>query len=91
MPKCDFIEITLQHGCTLVNLLHIFRKPFPKKPSGVLLLSFYLRIYRPTQQDWLHYDLRKSVVNSMAKNWIPNSFPDKYFFDVTTKVKWTSC
>ena len=29
---CNFIEITLQHGCSPVNLLHIFRTPFPKKP-----------------------------------------------------------
>ena len=35
MAKCDFnkvvsnfIEIALQHGCSPVNLLHIFKKPF---------------------------------------------------------------
>ena len=46
MPKCDFnkvarnfIEITLRHGCSHVNLLHIFRIPFPKNNSGGLLLS----------------------------------------------------
>ena len=45
MPKCDFnkvasnfIEITLRHGCSLVNLLQIFRTPFPKNTSGRLLL-----------------------------------------------------
>ena len=42
MPKCDlqsnFIEITLRHGCSLVYLLHIFRTPFTKNPSGWLLL-----------------------------------------------------
>ena len=53
MPKCDcrnvisiklrsnFIEITL-HGCSPVNLLHIFRTPFTKNTSGWLLLSRYL-------------------------------------------------
>ena len=47
MPKCsfnkvawNFIEITLQHGCTPVNLLHIFRTPFLKNTSGGLLLKF---------------------------------------------------
>ena len=37
MLKCDFkkvtkrnIEITLRYGCFPVNLLHIFRTPFPK-------------------------------------------------------------
>ena len=37
MPKCDFncnfIEITLQHGCSPVNLQHIFRTPFTKNTS----------------------------------------------------------
>ena len=35
---CNFIEIALQPGCSPVNLLHIFRTPFPKKTSGWLLL-----------------------------------------------------
>ena len=33
-------EITLCHGCSSVNLLHIFRTPFPKNTSGWLPLSF---------------------------------------------------
>ena len=32
------IEITLQHGCLSVNLLHIFRVRFLKNTSGALLL-----------------------------------------------------
>ena len=47
MPKRDFnkvalqlIEITLQHGCSLVNLLHIFRTTFTKNTSRWLLLTF---------------------------------------------------
>ena len=35
---CNFIEIALRHGCSTVNLLHIFRIPFPKNTSGGLLL-----------------------------------------------------
>ena len=35
----NFIEITLQHGCSPVNLLHIFRTPFPKNTSGGMLLK----------------------------------------------------
>ena len=31
-------EITLWHGCSPVNLLHIFRTSFPKDTSGRLLL-----------------------------------------------------
>ena len=36
----NFIEITHRHGCFTVNLLHIFRAPFPRNTSGWLLLFF---------------------------------------------------
>ena len=47
MRKCDFNKvaltdfnkITLWHGCSPVNLLHIFRAPFPKNTSEALLLK----------------------------------------------------
>ena len=46
MPKCDFnevasnfIEVTLRHGCSPVNLLHIFRTFFLKNTSEWLFLS----------------------------------------------------
>ena len=35
----NFIEITLQHGCSPVNLLHIFGTPFTKNTSEWLLLK----------------------------------------------------
>ena len=38
---CNFIEITLRHGCSPVNLLHIFRTSFAKDISGRLLLDIY--------------------------------------------------
>ena len=31
----NFVEITLRHGCSPVNLLHIFRTPFFKNTSGL--------------------------------------------------------
>ena len=40
--QSNFIEITFWHGCSHINLLHIFRTPFPKNTSGELLL-FVLR------------------------------------------------
>ena len=43
MPNCDFnkvpTEVTLWYGCSLVNLLNIFRTPFSRNASGGLLLS----------------------------------------------------
>ena len=35
---CNFIDIVLRHGCSPVNLLHIFRTPFLQNTSGWLLL-----------------------------------------------------
>ena len=47
MPKCDFnkvvynfIEIALRHGCSPVNLLHIFRTPFLRNTTGWLFLYY---------------------------------------------------
>ena len=36
---CVFIEITLPHGCSLVNLLHISRTSFYKNTFGGLFLQ----------------------------------------------------
>ena len=40
---CHFIGITLRHGCSPVNLQHIFRTPFPKNASEWLLLKSELK------------------------------------------------
>ena len=37
--QSNFVEVTLRHGCSPVNLLHIFRAPFLKNTSGRLLLE----------------------------------------------------
>ena len=57
---CKFIEITLRHGCSPVNLLHISRTPFPKKTSGRLFPvivakdshAFLLRDYALSQLEF---------------------------------------
>ena len=36
---CNFIAITLRHGCSSANLVHIFRITFPKHTSGWLPLD----------------------------------------------------
>ena len=41
---CNFIEITLWHGYSPVNLLHFFRAPFSKNTSGWLLLVIQVTI-----------------------------------------------
>ena len=40
--QSNFIEITLRHECSPVNLLHNFRTPFSKNNSGWLLLQHIL-------------------------------------------------
>ena len=44
--QSNFIEITFQHGCSPVNLMHIFRTPYPKNTCGWLLLSLLYRLYQ---------------------------------------------
>ena len=39
--QSNFIQITLRHGRSSVNLLYIFRRPFPKNTSGGLLMYLY--------------------------------------------------
>ena len=38
---CNFIELTLRHGCSCINLRHIFRTPFHNKSFGGLLLILF--------------------------------------------------
>ena len=48
MRKCDFnkavVEIAIRHGCSPVNLLHIFGTPFLKNISEGLLLKIATRV-----------------------------------------------
>ena len=59
---CNFIENTLQHGCSVVNLLHIFRIPFPKSTSGLLLLNHWSLNHGMKELDngWLKLTLNRS-------------------------------
>ena len=56
--QSNFIEITLWHGCSSVNLQHIFRISFLKNTSGRLLL--YAVTY--------HYDVLPYLVQLMLVN-----------------------
>ena len=44
--RYNFIEIAIRCGSSPVNLLHIFRTPFPKNTYGGLLLSFTKHFYK---------------------------------------------
>ena len=49
---CNFIEIALPYGCSPVNLLHIFRKTFPKNTSERLLLIILRRRMIKPESNW---------------------------------------
>ena len=50
--QSNFIETALRHGCSPVNLLHIFRTPFPRNTSGWLLQDLL-----DTHLDFLDIDI----------------------------------
>ena len=56
---CNFIEIILRHGCSPVNLLHIFRTPFLKNTSEWLLLK--VNSFQPQPQSLLAQRIRSQI------------------------------
>ena len=63
MLKCNFIEITLRHGCSSVNLLAIFRTPFSRNTSEWLLVIATISLFL-VHLEWLKqivYTMRSSV------------------------------
>ena len=74
----NFIEITFRHECSFVNLLHIFRIPFPKNTIGGLLLNLE----------------NKSVINTLKQNFISVCFHVYKFlvllclYEVYMRFKW---
>ena len=45
--QSNFIEITLQHVCSPINLLHIFRTPFPwNTPVQLLLIVLLTTLFK---------------------------------------------
>ena len=60
----NFIEITLRHGCSSVNLLHISRTPFTKNTSEwfIHLINILFRNLKPTRfLETLHIMLTRFV------------------------------
>ena len=51
----NLIEITLRHGCSPANLLHIFRTPFSRNTSEWLLLATVLQVLYTTIWFWIEY------------------------------------
>ena len=49
--QSKFIEIGIRHGCSPVNMLHIFRKPFPRNTPGWLVLTFSILVLHETKEN----------------------------------------
>ena len=66
--QSNFIEITLRHGCSPVNLLHIFRTPFAKNTSGrQLLISYLLKMILLRRHRTLDLEKREIIFVSLSK------------------------
>ena len=52
--EVQFIELALRYGCSPVNLLHIFRTPFPKNTYGRQLLKFPLKGTASIKRNGIH-------------------------------------
>ena len=62
---CNFIEITLRHGCSSVILLHIFRTPFLKNTSGRLFLDIVKQCI-PENNLFIHLDFASALSHYIA-------------------------
>ena len=74
---CNFIEITLRHGCSPVNLLYIFRTPFTKNSFQRLLLKtlFIGLLHSNNQQiNIAQKKLRNFLINVCKSSETPDLF-----------------
>ena len=78
--KSNFIEIALRHGCSSVNLLHIFRTPFLWKTSGWLLLDCWIPLFTLAADFdyWrnfypIYHALNEILVEGARVLWIKNT------------------
>ena len=67
---CNVIEIALRHGCSPVNLLHIFRTPFPMNTPGWLLqfiLALKIRIHNALFQRCIQTPIKLLKLSYLLK------------------------
>ena len=81
---CNFVEITLRHGCSPVKLLHIIRTLFPKNTSGGLLLNFYFN----ASQYFTAVDKKQSVGTKLISNFLTIHFFSTFynFYRILNKI-----
>ena len=96
---CNFIEITLWHGCSPTTLLYVFRTPFPKNTSGRLLLKILIKLKNSNLN--LQYSLKfnsSTVVLSLIlrvlhliRTNMPLSYFKRTFLERMISFTWNEC
>ena len=74
--QSNFIEIALQHGCSPVNLLYIFRISFPKNTSEGLQNCFASNPFIPVNKYMLKVNNRKTRKRSEICSKLSLKTPD---------------
>ena len=74
----SFINITLHHGCSPVNLLHIFRRLFPKNTSGRLLLK-NSKNWSGNLHEWIYWT--RMFWKVLGKYPLENSHPENSYLE----------
>ena len=72
--QSNFIETPLRYECSPVNLLHIFRSPFPKNTSGGLLLNLVDMIIK-TLNMHSEYPFAMRIAVFLNDIWLVELFP----------------
>ena len=68
--------MTLRHGCSPLNQLHIFRTPFPKNTTGGLLLNMTSNIFTVIDSMDFHFNKLASKNDTFgSKNQVLLPFP----------------
>ena len=81
---CNFFEVSLRHGCSPVNLLHIFRTPFYMSTYGGSLLYKRQLILESACQSCLKNSFSQNFGKFLRKTSILKSFV--VIYSLTTAV-----
>ena len=78
----NFIEITLRHGCSPVNLVHTFRTIFPKNTSG---RGFFWKCKKTHFESRLIDDIVSKLVCKYTTNTDAHTCSAKYCYEKCSK------
>ena len=88
--QSNFIEIALQHGCSPVSLLHIFRKTSPKNTSRCLLLDEMDYHLKWSAQNCSSNELKLKSVHILVHSVLLWSLVDSFLFSFSLVILFLS-